>query len=77
MKDLSDFLHRTDFDIGSILAVVDNCATATVLNDLSLFIGKLTLAKNFNIVIVGGSDFKLIHKSRFNCILLKDKVSKG
>ena len=49
------------FGISSISAVIDNCAMSTAFNDLSLFVGKLTPTKEYNIVTVGGSDFRSTH----------------
>ena len=42
-KDTSAFTNRTDFKISSIAAVVGKCTTTIVLNDKSLFTGKLVI----------------------------------
>jgi len=55
------FTNRTDFNLNSILAVVDNCATATVLNNKSLFVGELILTSAYSLVTVGGCDHRPTH----------------
>ena len=54
-------MNKTDFDKNSVTAVVDNCATATVLNDETLFVGELTPTQDFSLIIVGGSDYNHAH----------------
>ena len=58
----SKFFDRQDFNLGAICAVIDNCATATVLNNLSLFDGPLEKVSNVGIVTVGGDDHHPTHK---------------
>ena len=50
------FQDAQDFEISSISAVIDNCAAATVSNDKSLFVGKLTPTKGHIIVTVRDSE---------------------
>ena len=60
-KDPLVFKDRTDFNLGSITAVVDNCATASVFNDKSLFVGKIIPKNQHSIVTVGGSNYEPTH----------------
>ena len=60
-RDPLTFTTSTNFEVGSITAVVDNCATATVLNNKTLFIDKLVHTQEYSLVTVGGSDHKPTH----------------
>ena len=60
-KNATVFTNRTDFNLNSILAVVDNCATATVLNNKSLFVGELIPTSAYSLVTVGGCDHRPTH----------------
>ena len=55
------FTNRTDFNLNSIQAVVDNCATATALNDKSLFVGELTPTSAYSLIAVSGCDYRPMH----------------
>ena len=44
-NDPTAFTNVHDFEIGSVSAVIDNCATATIFNDKSLFVGELMPTK--------------------------------
>jgi len=56
LKNLLEFINRNNFDLNILMAVVDNCTTAIVLNDKSLFIGELKKTNTYDIVIVGSSN---------------------
>lgn len=60
-KDPSKFLNRKDFELGTVAAVVNNCAMMTVLNNRSLFHGNLKLTSKYGIITVGGTDCKPTH----------------
>ena len=60
-KHLSSFNNTLDFEVGSTTSVVDNCATATVLNNKDLFVGKLTPTSEYSLVTIRGSDHKPTH----------------
>ena len=60
-KDSSVFTARTDFGLGTIFAVIDNCATATVINDKALFPYGLQKATGISIVTVSGDNYRLTY----------------
>ena len=62
--DASVFLDKHDFDLGRIHAVIDNCATATTLNNKSLFVGPLDEVSNVGIVTVSSEDYDPTRKSK-------------
>ena len=47
------FFNRQDFNLGVICTMINNCATAIVLNNLSLFNSLLEKVLNAGIVTVG------------------------
>ena len=51
------FRYHHDFEFGATVTI-DNCATAMVLNDKSLFSGKLKETSDFGIIKLGGMDYK-------------------
>ena len=55
------FSRVTDFELNSITSVVDNFATANVLNDKYLLIGDLVSTKDSSLMIVGGFDYHPTH----------------
>ena len=59
---LSTLFDRHDFNLGAIYAVVDNCTSVIVLNNLSLFIGLLEKVLNAGIVTVREDDHFPTHK---------------
>ena len=40
-QNLSEFTDRHDFEVRTIIAIMDNCAMVTILNNDSLFIREL------------------------------------
>ena len=55
------FQDQTDFNLGSVTEVFDNCETAAVFNDKRLFVGYLKRPNQHRIVTVGGSNYKPTH----------------
>ena len=55
------FTKREDFNLKAIHAVIDNYATATVLNTKDLFVGALCPVSSIRIVTVEGEDFSPTH----------------
>ena len=62
----STFLLRQDFHLEAIYVMIDNPATAMVLNTLDLFDGNIEPVSNISIVIVGGDNHYLMHKGTAN-----------
>ena len=60
-KDPAEFKQVNDFEIGSVSAVANNCTTANVLNDRSLFFGELVSTNKHSLTMVGGADRRPIH----------------
>ena len=55
-KHSSSFSGREKFDLKAVYAVIDNCATATVLNDKGLFTDNFREVTGIGIITVGGDD---------------------
>ena len=60
-KDPEVFYQVTDFELNSIMDVVDNCDTANVLNYKSLLIGDLVSTNKHNLVTVVDSYHRRTH----------------
>ena len=58
----SKFFNRHDFNLEAICTMIDNCATVTVLNNLSLFEGPLEKVTNTGIITIRRDDHHPIHK---------------
>ena len=51
-KSPSEFTDRHNFNIRTIIAIIDNYAMVTILNNNSLFVRKLKWINNYSIVII-------------------------
>jgi hypothetical protein len=74
-KDPTIFQGYYDFEIESIMTVIDNYTIVTVLNDDSLFARQLKETSIIGIIIVSRIDYKLTH-IRIAKILIKDDEGK-
>ena len=61
LTNTSLFQNKVDFSLGTIYAVVNNCATARVLNNLSLFDSDLKEISDIEIVTIRDEDYHSVH----------------